>query len=470
MACLARAGKENRINMTEGPLFVGIIKFILPLIATNLLQQFYHAADIMVVGLSSELDSVGAVGATGSFLALMRNLFVGFSVGANVVVARAIGSGNEERVSKSVHTSICMSLLFGVIGAVLGIILTVPVLTAMGYSGNLLTLGSRYAFIYLACMPFLSLTNFLSAILHAQGNTKTSLYVLTATGVLNIGLNLFFVLVLGMSVEGVAIATAIANLLSACILWRHLAKKGESCAIRFCKLRMHREQFLDIARVGFPSGIQHSLFSVSNLLIQTSILQVNNALTPHGSSYAPVIKGNTAASSIESFIFEALAAVTVAASAFTAQNVGAENYPRVRRVFGYITLISSGLAILLSVGGMLLRDPLLALYGVTRGEDVLSVITYETAMLRIFWKWPAFFAYAIMNTCAGTLRGLGKSSLSALITFFGTCVFRVVWIYTAFAYFKNLETIYISYPISWMLTGACFLPVVFCLIKRNLKK
>lgn len=459
--------KKHRIDMTTGALFPKIIRFMLPLIATNLLQQLYHAADIMVVELSAEPNAVGAVGAPGSFLSLIVNLFIGFSVGANVVVARHIGAGNKEKVSRAAHTAICMGLLFGVLGAVLGISLARPVMIGMGYEGDLLRLGLRYAYIYLACMPFAALTNFLAAILQAQGNTKTSLYVLTASGVLNILLNLFFILVVGLSVEGVAIATAIANLTSATVLWLYLSKHGTDCKMQLRKLRIHREQFGEIARIGFPAGIQHALFSISNILIQSSIVEVNAMLTPAGSLYDPVIKGNTATGSLETFIFSALGATTTTASAFTAQNVGAGKYDRVRRAFGDICLISVIIAIVMTTAGMLLRDPLFALYGVEKGEDILATLTYDAAWSRMLWKWPGFFIYSILNACAGTIRGLGKSTTSALITFFGTCVFRVIWIFTAFQFFKNLPTIYISYPISWLITGIFFLFVVFRLLRKR---
>ena len=182
---------KNRISMTEGPLFINIVKFMIPLILTNMLQHLYHSADIIIVGMSNEPDAVGAVGSPGSFLALITNIFIGFSVGANVVVARSIGSGDREKVSRTVHTSICMSLMFGALGSVVGIILTRPVLLGMGYSGKLLDLALRYSYIYLLSMPFMALTNFLAAILHASGNTKTSLYVMTSTGILKVILNLF---------------------------------------------------------------------------------------------------------------------------------------------------------------------------------------------------------------------------------------------------------------------------------------
>ena len=331
--------KENKIDMTTGPMFVNIIRFMMPLILTNLLQHFYNAADMMIVELSSEPDAVGAVGSTSTFLSLITNLFIGFSVGANVVVAKNIGENDKESISRAVHTSICMSLLFGVIGSVLGIIFTRPVHVAMGFSGNLLELAVRYSYIYLICMPFLSMTNFLSSILRAQGDSKTTLYILTATGLLNILLNLFFVLALGLSVEGVAIATAIANLVSVVALWRYLMKKGGDCRISLKKLRIYRAQFAEISRIGFPAGIQNALFSVSNMLIQSSILQINNTLTPPGSEYEPVMKGNTAVANIESFIFNALAATTVTSSTVTAQNMGARKCRRARTAFGYICFI-----------------------------------------------------------------------------------------------------------------------------------
>lgn len=459
--------KRNQIDMTTGPIFPKILAFIFPLILTNLLQQFYNAADIIIVGLSSEPDAVGAVGSPGAFLTLINNLFIGFSVGANVVVARHIGAGDEKKASQAVHTSICMSLLFGFLGAVVGIALARPVLVGMGYTGKLLELALRYSYIYLACMPFLALTNFLAAILQAQGNTKTSLYVLTASGLLNVLLNLFFVTVVGLSVEGVAIATAIANIVSSCILLIYLNKKGEACAFSFKKLRIERQCFNEIARIGFPAGIQNSMFSISNLIIQSSILQVNNILTPPGSAYAPIIKGNTATGSLENFIFTALGATTVTASAFTAQNVGAGNYTRVRRSLGQVCVVSTVIAVVMSTAGMLFCDPLFALYEVEKAPDLLSTLAYDAAFKRMLWKWPAFFIYAIMNACAGSIRGMGKSSLSALINFFGTCLFRVLWIYTVFQKFQNLESIYISYPISWLITGISFIIVVFWLFRKN---
>ena len=465
-----RLPARNRIDMTQGPMFGKILQFILPLILSNLLHHFYHAADIMVVELSAEPDAVGAVSSAGSFLTLMVNLFIGFSVGANVVVARCIGAKDPKGTSQAVHTAICMSALFGVLGAVIGVSLSKLVLVGMGYEGKLLALALRYSYIYLACLPFASMTNFLSAILQAQGNTKTSLCVLSATGILNVVLNLFFVLVLGLSVEGVAIATAIANLTSGVILWNYLAGSQGDCRLSFKKLRINKTYFVDIARVGFPAGIQNSMFSISNMLIQSSLLQVNNALTPPGSAYAPIVKGNAAVGSLEGFIFTALGAVTVTASAFTAQNMGAKKPQRVKRALWLICAISTSFSIIMVMVIVLLREPLLALYGVENQSDILSTLAYDASMKRIIWKFWAFPIFAFMNAFSGTIRGMGKSALAALITFLGTCVFRVAWIYTVFEYFQNQESIYLSYPISWILTGVCFFVVVLVMLRRKLRE
>ena len=467
---MSRLSSNKSIDMTTGPLFGNLLLFVLPLMATNLLQMLYNAADIMIVELSSEPDAVGAVGSTSAFLSLVVNLFIGFSVGADVVVARYIGAGDRENTAKAVHTSICMSLIFGIVGSVVGIAVARPVLIAMGYTGNLLELGVRYAYIYLLCLPMAALTNFLTAIFRATGDTRTPLYVMAGTGLLNVGLNLFFVLVLGMSVDGVAIATGIANGTSAVILWFILAKQEGACQIVWKKLRMSRQVFGEIFYIGFPAGIQNSFFSISNMLIQSSILQVSNALTPPGSNYAPVIKGNTAAQSLESFVFTALNAVTQAASTFTSQNVGVKDYRRVRRVLWEVSFLASGVAVLLSVLIIVLREPLHVLYGVRNAGDVLSALAYDTAMKRVWYKWTPFVFFALMNSAAGVLRGLGRSVTSATISLVGTCIFRVVWIYTVFQWIGTLEVIYISYGISWILTGAAFYVCVGAILHKRIRQ
>lgn len=466
---MAHLAGRKTIDMTTGPLFRKLLIFVLPLMATNLLQIFYNAADIMIVGLSSEPDGVGAVGSTSAFLSLVVNLFIGLSVGMDVVVARYIGAKDDVNISKAVHTSLCMGLIFGVAGGALGFVISRPVLIAMGYTDNLLELGVRYSLIYFGCLPMLSLANSLSAIFRAMGDTRTPLYVMLGTGALNVCLNLFFVLVVGLSVEGVAIATAIANVTTSVVLWGILARQDGACKIVWKELKISWPLFREIFHIGFPAGIQSAFFSLSNMLIQSSVLQVSNALTPVGSPYAPVIKGNSAAQSLESFVFTALNAVTQAASTFTSQNMGKKDYQRVRRVLWTVSLMASGVAVLLSGLIIVLRDPLLVLYDVQKADDVLSMLAYDTAIKRVWWKWTSFILFGLMNSAAGVLRGMGKSTTSAAISLVGTCIFRVAWIYTVFRWLGTLEVIYISYGISWLLTGAAFYICVGMILRMYIR-
>ena len=457
--------------MTRGPLFGKMLLFILPLMATHLLQMFYNAADVMIAGLSSDPNAVGAVGSSGAYLTLIVNIFIGFSAGADVVVAKNIGAKDSEGTSRSVHTSICMSLIFGVLGSVVGIALARPMFLLMEYTGELLSISLLYTYIYLLGLPFASLTNFLSAILRSKGDTQTPLYVLSATGLLNVMLNLFFVLALDMTVEGVAIATAASNIVSSVILFIILTKEKGDCKISFRKLRPTKREFIQICHIGFPSGIQNAFFSISNMLIQSSIMRVDNMITPAGSEYAPVIKGNSAASSIENFAFAVMNPVAQAASIFTGQNVGINDYRRVKKVLRTSCFIAVVVAILISALILILRDPLLSMYGVVYIEgDFLAETAYATAITRLLWRCIPFFLISLMNTTAGVLRGLGRSVTSAAISFVGTCVFRVVWILTVFEHFKNLESIYVSYGITWFLTTIAFIVSIGIILKKKISE
>jgi len=468
---MTRIAKSRSIDMTKGPLCGKILRFVLPLIATNLLQMFYNAADIMIVGLSDNPNAVGAVGSTSAFIHLITNVFIGVSTGADIVVARYVGARDSENTSRAVHTSVCMAVLFGLLGAVVGISVASPVLGAMGAKEALLLYSTRYCYIYLGGLPLLALTNFLCAILRAKGDTRTPLMVLSGAGILNVLLNLFFVLVCGLSVEGVALATVIANLVSVILLWTILSRDSGDCHLSFRRLRIFRKQFKEISLIGFPAGLQSAMFSLSNLLIQSSILQINNSVTPPGAAYEPVVRGDSAVNSIESFVFSALNAMMVAASTFTGQNVGVRDYRRVRKVLLWVALIAVTVAAVMSGAILLFRNGLLSLYNVQNiPGDPLAEIAYSTAMTRVWCKWPAFVTFAMMNAAAGVMRGLGRSFTSATISLVGTCVFRVVWIYTVFAAVGSLETIYISYPISWLLTGAVFWIAVTILLHRKIRR
>ena len=324
--------EKKKVDFTQGKIFPMLILFVLPIVATNLLQMFYNAADMMAVSLSHEANAVGAIGTTTSFVHLIVNVFIGFSVGANVVVAKHIGANDKGKTQRAVHTSLIMAVIFGVIGAGLGIAVSRPILQAMGNTGSLLDLAVKYTYIYFAGVPFLALTNYLIAIFRAKGDAKTPLIVLSLAGLVNVGLNLFFVLVAKLSVEGVAIATATANLLSFVVLLIKLRKDKDFTTFSFKRLKIERKSFGEIIRIGLPAAIQGGLFSLSNMLIQSSIVTVNNNLCPAGIDYQPVVNGSAAAGNLEGFVYTSMNAVYQGAITFTSQNMGAKKPERVKPI------------------------------------------------------------------------------------------------------------------------------------------
>lgn len=458
--------KRKDINMTEGPLFRKMLLFAFPVIITNFLQAFYNAADMIVVGCSSEADAVGAIGTTAAFTALILNFLIGIAVGANVVVARHIGAGEKDRTKEAVHSAALVGLAIGVLGGIIGFALAPAVMRGVGNRGRLLELSVRYARIYFLALPFHSLANFAMGIHRAKGDTQTPLRVLAASGILNVLLNLFFVLVLDMSVEGVAIATGVAAAVSAAVLFGNLMRDPGPCHFSFKHLRPHAHEVKSILRIGFPAGVQSALFAISNIIIQSSIVQVNNAVCDPGAAYQPVVKGNAAAANIATFGNTALSAAGHACVSFTSQNLGAKKYARVKRVAAMGTLLLSlvgGIATLLL---LLLRDPLFAIYGVKEGTDELSKICYSAACTRALYMWPYYILHALMTCGSDVLRGLGKSMLATVSSLVGSCVLRIVWIYTAFRAFPTLGMIYVSYPVTWGITAV----VLYIFVWRELRK
>lgn len=440
--------------MTEGRLFGKILCFVMPLMLTNILQVLYNAADMIIVSLSDEPDAVGAIGTSAPMINLFINIFIGFSVGANVVAARYIGANDPDRVSKAVHTAILVSLIFGTAGGAVGIAFQKSILSAMGNSGRLLELSSEYVIIYFLGTPFLSLTNYAVAILRAEGNTKTPLFVMSGTGLLNVALNLFFVLNIGMSADGVALATAISNAASAVILLIYLSRNKGLCRFSLKKLKIDKTAFKNIVYIGLPAGIQGALFSVSNMIIQSSVIKVNNMITPAGISYQPVVKGNAAVANLESFAYTATNSVHQASVTFTGQNVGAGKYKRVGAVMRNCYIITFFVAEISAGLILLFRNPLLSLYGVVPGAAGSGeAIAYSAAVTRMIYMYPMYFLLAFMEVGSGVLRGLGKSLTSTTVSLIGSCLFRIVWIYTVFAACPTLGAIYISYPITWGLTA-----------------
>ena len=471
--------KRRDLDLTEGPLLGRIMLFVLPLIASNLLQTLYNAADMMVVSLSHEANSVGAIGFTGPFVNMVINIFIGFSAGANVVVARHLGAKDDNAVSHTVHTSIAMSLLFGVLGGAIGLASARPVLSLMGANGKLLELAVTYTFIYFCGVPFISLTNYCISILRAKGDTKTPLIVLSLAGLVNVALNLFFVLVCELSVEGVALATVIANAISAVVLLVILMRDEGPCRFSFRGLRIERHSFINILHIGIPAGLQGALFSLSNMLIQSSIMKVNNSYGYDPEAYQPVADGNAAAANLEGFCYTATNAICQAAITFTSQHVGAQKYERIKRVMLNCYFVTFAVAVVFCGLFFLLQEPLLSLYGVVGGPaGTPEAVALETASIRMLWTFLPYFLLAFMEVGGGIVRGLGRSVTSTVVSLVGACLFRVVWLTTVFNYVfdhsgaaAGLKSIYISYPISWGLTAlihfCCSLVILRGIIKRK---
>ncbi len=459
---------KKKVDFTEGRVFIKILLFVLPIIATNLLQTFYNAADMMVVSLSKEgQNAVGAIGTTNSFVHLIVNVFIGFSVGANVVVARGIGAKNRERTQNAVHTSLIMAVIFGVVGMVIGLCLANPVMRLMGNTGNLLKLSVTYTCLYFVGVPFLALTNYLMAIFRAKGDAKTPLIVLMLAGLLNVGLNFFFVLVVDLSVEGVAIATAISNVASAVILLVKLRRDQDDTAFSWKKLKIDKRAFKEIVANGVPAGIQGALFSLSNMFIQSSIVQVNMQTCP-GIKDTPIVNGNAAATNLESFIYTAMNAVYQGAITVTSQNVGAGKPQRVKPTLYSCLAIVTVIGMTLSGIVYLCREPLLGLYGVA--QDDVGNYAYTAAITRFRYSCLPYFLCGAMDVCSGVLRGLGKSITSMIISLIGACLLRLVWVWTIFPLDPTLATVFISYPISWLLTGLTIFIVIQVVVGKLLKE
>ncbi len=463
--------EKKKVDFTQGKIFPMLILFVLPIVATNLLQMFYNAADMMAVSLSHEANAVGAIGTTTSFVHLIVNVFIGFSVGANVVVAKHIGANDKEKTQRAVHTSLIMAVIFGVVGAGLGIAVSRPILQAMGNTGSLLDLAVKYTYIYFAGVPFLALTNYLIAIFRAKGDAKTPLIVLSLAGLVNVGLNLFFVLVAKLSVEGVAIATATANLLSFVVLLIKLRKDKDFTTFSFKRLKIERKSFGEIIRIGLPAAIQGGLFSLSNMLIQSSIVTVNNNLCPAGIDYQPVVNGSAAAGNLEGFVYTSMNAVYQGAITFTSQNMGAKKPERVKPIMYNCFLLTTLIGVLMGAFVLLLKAPLLSLYGVIAGaEGSVEALAMQSATIRLWIVCAPYFLCGTMEVCTGVLRGLGKSLTSTVIALVGSCLLRVVWLLTVFPARQTLQTVFMCYPITWTLTTLTGFVVIQMLLKRIIKE
>ena len=448
---MKRTASRYEIDMCNTPLLTGILRFALPLIATNVLQLAFNAADMIVVGKFSGSDTaLAAVGATGALINLIVNLFIGLATGVNVLIANYRGAGRTEDAQDTVHTAMVTAAVGGFALIFIGFFLSRPLLALMGTPVNVIDQSTLYMRIYFMGMPFFLVYNYGAAILRGVGDTKRPLFYLSLSGVLNVLLNLFFVIVLGMDVAGVALATISSQALSAILIVRCLLKTDGICNLDPKKLKIHKHKLIRMLQIGLPAGFQGSLFSISNVLIQSSVNSFGSI----------VMSGNTAAGNIEGFIYTSMNSVAQAALSFTGQNYGAQKYKRIDQVLGTCMLLAGFSGALLGNLAYLFGEPLLSLYT----NNSLEVV-YGMNRMQIIAT--TYFLCGFMDTLSCTMRGLGMSVLPTIISLTGACLFRILWIYTVFAAHHTQFTLYISYPISWFLTSAAYVVCYFIVRKKK---
>ena len=450
MEKVKKKGQGYQIDMVHGPLAGKLLVFAIPLMLSSILQLLFNAADVIVVGRWSGSQSLAAVGSNTSLINLMVNLFVGFSVGTNVVVARDLGAGREEDVRDSVHTSIALSLVSGVALMGLGLLLSRQMLELMGSPEDVIGLAAVYLRIYFCGMPGNMLYNFGAAILRAQGDTKRPLYFLTAAGIINVILNLVFVIVFHMDVAGVALATIISQYVSAILVLLTLMRDKGPLRVDLRALRLDMKVVRRILQVGLPAGFQGMVFSISNVVIQSSI----------NSFGSTVVAGSAASSNIEGFVYAGMNAFYQTALTFTSQNYGACECKRVDRIMGLCLLYSGLIGLVLGNLAYLFGYPLGSIYAPGQEEVIAQAVD------RLSICCTTYFLCGLMDTQVGVLRGIGYSVVPMIVSLVGSCALRLLWVATIFQLNRTPEMLYLSYPVSWAITAATHF-VFFLFIRKR---
>ena len=438
--------------MCSGPILGKLLTFTIPLIFSGILQLLFNAADVIVVGRFAGSQSLAAVGSTTALINLMINIFIGLSVGVNVIVARYYGAKREKDVQDTIHTAMALSIVSGLFLIIVGQLLSRPMLELMGTPDDVIDKSTIYMRIIFIGMPANMIYNFGSAILRAVGDTKRPLYFLTAAGVINVVLNLFFVIMFQMDVAGGALATAISQAISACLVILCLMESEGGLKLHLKALKIHRSKFRQIIQVGLPAGMQGAVFSISNVLIQSSV-----------NSFGSVaMAGNTASANIEGFVYTAMNAVYQTSLSFTSQNLGGGKYSRINKVKNICLAVVTAVGLVLGLAAVGAGTHLLGIY--SSDSEVLKY-----GMLRLEIICGTYFICGLMDCMVGSLRGLGYSVIPMIVSLTGACGFRILWIFTVFAVYRSLAVLYLSYPVSWLITAAAHM-VTFKLIRRKFPK
>ncbi|MCI7639454.1 MAG: MATE family efflux transporter [Clostridiales bacterium] len=437
-------------SMLEGPLVPSIVRYTIPIILTSLLQLLFNAADLVVVGRFCGSVSVAAVGSTGAITNLLVNFFIGLSVGAGVGVAHGLGSREDTAVSNTVHTALPTAIFSGLFLTVIGVAFSKAFLRMMGTPDNVLPLSAVYMQIYFGGITFSMVYNFCAAILRAAGDTKSPLLYLTIAGVVNVILNIFFVTVLHMNVAGVALATTLSQGISAALVTRALTRRTDACRLYLKKMRFHKPQLMKMLRIGLPAGIQSSLFSISNVLIQSSVNSFGDVF----------MSGSAASANIEGFVYVSLNAFHQTAVNFIGQNAGARQYRRVYRTLwiclGCVTVVG----ISFGFAAWSFGRQLLSIY-ITDSQQAI-----EYGMVRLGYICLPYFLCGLMDVSTGALRGLGASVIPMIISILGVCGLRIFWIYTIFQVYHTPECLFFSYTVSWVITFLFQITAFFLVCRR----
>ena len=428
--------KSQSYSLTEGSLLPAIVRFSIPLMLSNVLQVLFNMSDIAVVGRFAGSQALGAVGSTTILVSLFTGFLIGMGSGVNVVTARYLGARQHQDVIQTVHTSAILLLITGVLLLVFGFLFTPPMLRLLGTKDELLDGAIRYLRIYLLGMPALAVFNFGNGVLSASGDTKRPLLFLSIAGALNVALNLLFVIVFQMAEAGVALASAVSQYVSASLIVLSLAHRTESIGLSRAQLHLDRKKSRQILSISIPSGLQNAIFAIANLFIQAGVNTFD----------AVMVEGNAAAANADALIYDVMAAVYLACSSFMSQNYGAGNRERVKKSYLLCLGLSFGIAAVMSAVLVIFGRAFLSLF--TRDAEVV-----EAGLTRL-WVMGCSYAFsALMDCTIAASRGLGRSAVPTVIVILGSCVFRVIWVFTVFAHFHTILSLYLLYIFSWTITG-----------------
>lgn len=444
--------KAYTADMTTGPFFKKIVLFSVPLVFTGLLQLVYNTADTVIVGRFAGKQALAAVGSTGALVALILNVFMGLAMGAGVVTARSIGAGDTAKIKRYTHTAMTLSVISGIAVGIIGYFISGLLLQLMHIETEILTLSTLYLKIYFLGAPGMLIYNFGAAIVRAHGDTQRPLYILFLSGIVNIVLNLILVIPVQLGVSGVAIATVVSQYISTALIVLYLFRSDSVIRIRRKELRIHKQELFEIVKIGVPAGIQNSMFSIANVIIQSSVNSFGeNAMA-----------GIAAGSNYDSYIYTCTNAFAQTTMTFTSQNVGAEKYENIGKVYGRCMALVCAVGGVLSLLGYIFRGQIVGLF-----SDVPEVITIGAERMQLIM--PFYITCSLQDVVAGQIRGLGKSTGPMLVSLLGTCGVRLLWIFVFLPMNRTLMYLFIAYPLSW---GVTFIAqaILYTALKRNLIK